>query len=192
VVFGALGSLCSLTLASCGSAPPSHARVPLDPVSSSLFVLEVDGVPGLEVSVAAGPSWAISISNKGITNETVHIATDECRFESEVSEPCRVATSLGDSELPWGQTKVLTVRAPSKLMSDASMVLGFRDSKSSFRWIGSIRTKGPALPDISPTTNNGGGHVPAGGCKVGCPCGNSCIDCSKTCHGGSTYRRRKR
>lgn len=31
-----------------------------------------------------------------------------------------------------------------------------------------------------------------GGCVRGCRCGNSCIDCSKTCHGGSTYRRRRR
>lgn len=29
-------------------------------------------------------------------------------------------------------------------------------------------------------------------CKRGCPCGNSCISCSKTCRGGSTSRRRRR
>lgn len=32
----------------------------------------------------------------------------------------------------------------------------------------------------------------SGGCVKGCRCGNACIDCSDTCHGGETYRRRKR
>jgi hypothetical protein len=35
---------------------------------------------------------------------------------------------------------------------------------------------------------SGGG----GGCKKGCRCGNACIECSKQCHGGATYRKRKR
>lgn len=39
---------------------------------------------------------------------------------------------------------------------------------------------------------NSGSSYSSGGCKKGCRCGNSCIDCSKTCHGGETYRKRKR
>ncbi len=31
-----------------------------------------------------------------------------------------------------------------------------------------------------------------GGCSRGCRRGNSCIDCSKTCRGGSSHRRRRR
>lgn len=37
-----------------------------------------------------------------------------------------------------------------------------------------------------------GGGDGGGGCVKGCRCGNSCIDCSDTCHGGATYRRRRR
>lgn len=40
-------------------------------------------------------------------------------------------------------------------------------------------------PSTPPASNSGG-------CVRGCRCGNSCIDCSKRCHGGSTYRRRRR
>lgn len=41
----------------------------------------------------------------------------------------------------------------------------------------------------------GGCVVPPGGggstkSHKGCACGNSYIDCSKTCHNGSTYRKR--
>lgn len=40
--------------------------------------------------------------------------------------------------------------------------------------------------------SGGGSSYSTGGCKKGCRCGNSCIDCSKQCHGGETYRKRKR
>lgn len=39
--------------------------------------------------------------------------------------------------------------------------------------------------------NAGGTDDSGGGCVKGCRCGNACIDCSDTCHGGATYRKRR-
>lgn len=38
----------------------------------------------------------------------------------------------------------------------------------------------------------GEGSGGGGGCVKGCRCGNSCIACWKTCHGGTAYRKRRR
>jgi hypothetical protein len=56
---------------------------------------------------------------------------------------------------------------------------------SESRYSPSEPTGSPPMAPISPST-------PSGGCSTGCPCGNSCIDCAKTCRGGSTYRKRRR
>lgn len=47
-------------------------------------------------------------------------------------------------------------------------------------------------PSSGGYTNFSNPSSTGGGCKKGCRCGRSCIDCKKTCRGGSTYRKRKR
>lgn len=45
----------------------------------------------------------------------------------------------------------------------------------------------PRAPEIAPAP-----AAPGPRCSRGCPCGNSCIDCSKTCRGGGKARSRRR
>ncbi len=58
--------------------------------------------------------------------------------------------------------------------------------------VGAMMLAASAMPPSSDPAYGGASSASSGGCKKGCRCGNSCIDCSKTCRGGSTYRKRKR
>lgn len=55
-----------------------------------------------------------------------------------------------------------------------------------YRYLAVLLVAGLIVPACAPAGASTYDSGPS--CSKGCPCGNSCIDCSKTCRGGSTYK----
>lgn len=159
---------------------------------------EAEGVDGLHVggegrlNAAGSSSWTFTVVNE--TESPMSFISSESRFET-ADGSILYFRSLSDSlpadeEVPLApkQTRTYHLTTSSTSPDGSRVTLVFSDGTTKREWVGSQRG-GP------PASNRVGGYpapgYSTGGCTKGCRCGNSCIDCSKTCHAGQTYRRRR-
>ena len=188
--------LCIFAIA-CG-APQARDNQNSVELDSEIEVEQISEANGLRVAargtlLATGSmAWTFVVANESA--ESVMIVWDESGFETTDGSGSSFY-SLGEPDRPEsveiGPAQTRTVHITTPARPDRShVVLVFNDGSARRSWRG--RQRGGFSAHATETPSGSYSPGPTGGCVRGCACGNSCIDCSKTCRGGSTYRHRQR